>query len=152
MSQSTAASASIDLEGRSRVTSALPLVGRILIAAIFLLSGASKIAAPAATIDHIKAAGLPLPSLGLGIAVIVEIGGGIALIAGYRTRLAAAILALFAIITALAFHNNLADPNQLVHFLKNVAMAGGLLQVAAFGAGRLSLDGARRARVEHKVL
>ncbi len=121
----------------------VPLVGRILIAAIFLLSGASKIAAPAYTISYIQSAGLPLPNIAYGIAVVVELGGGLLLLAGYRTRIAAAVLAIFSLAAALSFHNNLADQNQFIHFFKNVAMAGGLLQVAAFGGGRLSLDARR---------
>jgi putative oxidoreductase len=145
MSQSTTAPASIGA-GRLNVTgtsAALPFVGRTLIATIFLLSGASKIAAPAMTIGYIQSVGLPLPTLGFLIALLVEIGGGVALVVGYRTRLVAAIMALFTIATALAFHNNLADQNQFIHFFKNVAMAGGLLQVVAFGAGRFSLDARR---------
>ena len=122
---------------------ALPLVGRILIAAIFLLSGFSKVTAPALMIGYIQSVGLPFPTLGLGIAILVELGGGTLLVLGYRTRIVAAILAVFSIATALAFHNNLADQNQFIHFFKNVAMAGGLLQVVAFGAGRFSLDARR---------
>jgi len=141
MSQSATAPASIAAERSNTAgTATLPLVGRILIAAIFLLSGASKVAAPAATIGYIQSVGLPLPALGFAIAVLVEIGGSIALVAGYRTRLVAAIMALFTVATALAFHSDLADQNQFVHFFKNLAMAGGLLQVVAFGAGRFSLD------------
>jgi hypothetical protein len=67
-------------------------------------------------------------------------GGGLLLISGYRVRIVAITLALFCIATAISFHNNFADKNQMIHFLKNVMMAGGLLQIAAFGAGRLSLD------------
>lgn len=145
MPQSAIAPASIGAErsNSSVTTSTLPLVGRILIAAIFLLSGASKLAAPTATIGYIQSVGLPFPTLGFVIAVLVEIGGSIALIAGYRTRLVAAILALFAIATAFAFHSTLTDQNQFIHFFKNLAMAGGLLQVVAFGAGRFSLDARR---------
>lgn len=116
------------------------LVGRVLLAAIFVLSGLSKVAAPAGTIGYIASAGLPLPQVGLAIAVIVELGGGLALVAGFRTRFVAAVLALFSLATALAFHNHLADQNQFIHFFKNVAMAGGMLQVVAFGAGRFALD------------
>lgn len=116
------------------------LAGRILLAAIFVLSGLSKVTAPAGTIGYIASAGLPLPQVGLAIAVIVELGGGLALVAGFRTRFVAAVLALFSLATALAFHNHLADQNQFIHFFKNVAMAGGLLQVVAFGAGRFALD------------
>lgn len=136
------------LNARSNVSAttgadASALVGRIAIAAIFILSGISKLTAPAATIGYIQSVGLPFPILALGAAVLVEIFGSLLLVAGYRTRLVAAGMAVFTIATALAFHNNLADQNQFIHFFKNVAMAGGLLQIVAFGGGRLSLDGRR---------
>jgi putative oxidoreductase len=69
--------------------------------------------------------------------------GGLSLLAGYRTRVVAAVLAAFTLATALAFHNDLADQNQFFHFFKNIAITGGLLQVVAFGAGRISLDARR---------
>ena len=119
------------------------LIGRVLIAAIFLLSGISKIAAPAGTIGYIQAADLPQPTIAYGIAVATELGAGLLLVLGYRTRIVAAWLALFSLATAFGFHHNLADQNQFIHFFKNVAMTGGLLQVVAFGAGRLSIDGRR---------
>jgi len=70
--------------------------------------------------------------------------GGLTLVAGFRTRFAAAVLAVFCLATAFGFHCQLADQNQFVHFFKNIAMAGGLLQIVAFGAGRFSLDGWKR--------
>ena len=131
--------------GSGAVTSAatIALVGRILIAAIFVLSGASKITQPGATIGYMTAAGLPFAPAGLVIAALIELGGGIGLIFGYRTRLAASVLAAFALVTAFVFHSGFSDQNQFIHFFKNVAVAGGLLQIAAFGAGRLSLDALR---------
>lgn len=119
------------------------LAGRILIAAIFILSGFSKITDPASAIGYISSVGLPLPQLGLGIAILVELVGGVALIVGYRTRLVATLLAIFSLVTAFVFHSALGDQNQFIHFFKNVAMAGGLLQIAAFGAGTVSIDGRR---------
>ena len=119
------------------------LTGRVLLSAIFLLSGVSKISAPAGMIGYIESVGLPFPTLALAIAILVEVVGGIALILGYRTGLVAAGLAVFSVATALAFHNQLGDQNQFIHFFKNIAMAGGLLQVVAFGAGRFSLDARR---------
>ena len=124
-------------------TSSAALSGRLLLSAIFLLSGISKISAPAGMIGYIESVGLPFPSLALALAILTEVVGGIALILGYRTRLVAAGLAVFSIATALVFHNQLGDQNQFIHFFKNLAMAGGLLQVVAFGAGRFSLDGRR---------
>jgi putative oxidoreductase len=83
---------------------------------------------------------LPAPLLGYIIALIVEIGGGALLLVGYRTKLVAGVLAAFCVIAAILFHRALGDQNQLIHFMKNLAMAGGLLQIVAFGAGRISLD------------
>jgi len=87
--------------------------------------------------------GLPLPPLAFAVAVAAELGGGLLLIAGYQARAVAAALALFSLATAFAFHADFADQNQMIHFLKNVMMAGGLLQIAAFGAGAFSLDNRR---------
>ncbi|HEU5286307.1 MAG TPA: DoxX family protein [Sphingomicrobium sp.] len=115
--------------------------GRLLLAAIFLLSGYSKLADPAATIGYIQSVGLPLPQVGVALAIAAELVGGALLVIGYRTRLAAAALAVFTLVTALFFHSALGDQNQFIQFFKNVAITGGLLQVIAFGPGRLSLDG-----------
>jgi len=125
-------------------SAALALVGRILLSVIFLISVVGKLAAPAGTIGYIAAAGLPLPQLAYVLAVAIELLGGLALIAGYQTRIAAAALALFCVAAAFGFHGNLGDQNQFVHFLKNLAIAGGLLQLIAFGAGPWSLDARRR--------
>jgi putative oxidoreductase len=118
-------------------------VGRILIAIIFLMSGLSKLAAPAATIGYIGSVGLPLPTLGYVIALAAEIGGGLMLLVGFQTRLTAALLAVFTIAAAIFFHNNFADQNTMIHFLKNIMVTGGLLQIAAIGATSLSLDTSR---------
>ncbi|GJD92997.1 DoxX family protein [Methylobacterium iners] len=127
------------------LTRYVPVAGRALMAAIFLLSGVNKLAAPGATVGYIQAVGLPLPQVALAAAVLIEIVGGLFLLAGYRTQLVALLLAGFTIATALGFHADFADQNQTIHFLKNLAMAGGLLQVVAFGAGGYSLD-ARQVR------
>ncbi len=118
----------------------LPLAGRLLIGLPFAMSGLSKLGAFAATTGYIASVGLPLPSLAFAVSVVVELGGGLLLIAGARARLAALVLAIFSIVTAIFFHHNFADQNQMFNFLKNVMMAGGLLQIVAFGAGALSFD------------
>ena len=118
----------------------LPFIGRLLIGLPFAMSGLSKLAAYGGTTKLIAAVGLPFPPLAYAVAVAIELGGGLLLIAGYRTRYVAAALALFSLATALSFHNNFADQNQMIHFLKNVMMAGGLLQIVAFGAGAFSID------------
>jgi len=120
----------------STLERSLPVIGRVLIAAIFLLSGASKIADPAGSIAYITSVGLPLPALALVGAIVVEIVGGLLLISGYRVRTVAAVLAAFSLVTAAFFHSALGDQNQFIHFFKNVAMAGGLLQIVAFGKSR----------------
>lgn len=120
--------------------SAVPAIGRVLLAAIFVFSGLGKALAPAGTIGYIESVGLPFATLGLIAAVAIELGGGVMLALGIRTRLVAAVLAGFSVVTALVFHNALGDQNQLIHFMKNIAMAGGLLQVVAFGAGAYSVD------------
>jgi putative oxidoreductase len=118
----------------------LPFIGRVLIAMIFLWSGLGKLMDPAGTIGYISSVNLPLPQLGYALALVVEIVGGVLLVTGYRTRLVAAALAAFALATALAFHNSFSDLNQAIHFMKNISIVGGLLQVVAFGGGALSMD------------
>jgi putative oxidoreductase len=120
--------------------------GRVLLAALFLMSGLSKLGAAAATTGYISAAGLPLPLLVYAMTLVIEIGGGLLLLIGFQARAVAAVLALFTLVAAAFFHNNFADQNQVIHFLKNVAIAGGLLQIAAAGAGRVSLDARRLQR------
>jgi putative oxidoreductase len=121
------------------------LAGRVLMAVLFLMSGLGKIAAPAATQGFIAAVGLPAPEASYFGAVAVEVMGALLLVFGFQVRAAAIVMAVFTFVTALVFHKNFADQNQMIHFMKNIAIVGGLLQVAAFGAGRFSLD-ARRSR------
>jgi putative oxidoreductase len=125
----------------------LPFIGRILIGLPFAMSGLSKLAAYGPTVAMIGAAGLPFPPLAFAVAVAVELGGGLLLMLGYRVRSAALVLAVFSVTAAIAFHSNFADQNQMIHFLKNVMMAGGLLQIVAFGAGAISIEQYRRRSV-----
>jgi putative oxidoreductase len=118
----------------------LPLLGRIMIGAPFVMSGLGKLAAYAATVGYIAAMGLPVPPLAYIGAVVIELGGGLLLLSGYRARSVSLMMAVFCVVTAAFFHHNFADQNQMIHFLKNVMMAGGLLQIAYFGAGAFSLD------------
>lgn len=128
---------------------ALALLGRILLAAVFLISGLGKLAASDATIGYITAVGIPAPTLAYALAATLEVCGGALLIAGYKTRLVAALLAIFSVVTALFFHRAFGDQTQVFNFLKNVAMAGGLIQVVVFGAGAYSFDGRRKAPQAH---
>jgi putative oxidoreductase len=114
------------------------LAGRILLAVLFLLSGIGKVGAYSATAAFMSASGVPGALLPLVIAT--EIGGALAIIAGWNTRLVAFLLAGFSLLSALAFHRNFADQAQMVNFLKNVSIAGGFLLLVANGAGPLSID------------
>jgi putative oxidoreductase len=116
------------------------LVGRILIAVLFLMSGLSKLGAPAATQGFIASVGLPAPVLSYFGSMGVELIGSVLLIVGLRVRAVAAGMAVFTLLTAAFFHNHFADQDQVIHFLKNIAITGGLLQVVAFGPGKFSLD------------
>jgi putative oxidoreductase len=114
------------------------LAGRILLSAIFLISGLGKIASYAATAGYMSSAGVPSSLLPLVIAI--ELFGAISVIVGWKTRIAALLLAGFALLTAFIFHNNFADQIQTIMFLKNVSIAGGFLLLVANGAGPLSID------------
>jgi putative oxidoreductase len=116
------------------------VTGRVLIGVLFFMSGLSKIAAPGATIGYIASVGLPVPVAAFAVALVFEIVGSSLLIAGVKTRVVAAGMALFTLATALAFHHHFADQNQMIHFMKNIAIIGGLLQVVALGGGKFSVD------------
>ncbi|GGD00578.1 LysR family transcriptional regulator [Undibacterium terreum] len=117
-----------------------PFVGRLPNGAPFIESGRSKIFAFALTVAHIAAVGLPSASLAWLVAALVEISGGARLLANHLTRPAVLGMIAFLIATAIFFHSNLAYQNQMFHCLKNLMMAGGLLQIAYFGTAPLSLD------------
>ncbi len=114
------------------------LAGRILLAHIFLLAGLNKITGYSGTQGYMEAMGVP--GMLLPLVILLEIGGAVALIVGWQTRWAAYALALFSIVAAVIFHSNLADEIQMILFMKNWALAGGLLVLAANGAGAFSLD------------
>ncbi len=123
----------------------LALIGRVLLAVIFIYAGYDKLMTHAGTVGYIAHGGLPMPEIAYFVAVAVELGGGILLLIGWQARAVAAVLALFCIVTAVVFHSDFADRNMMIHFMKNLAIAGGMLQVTAFGAGALSLDGRRES-------
>ncbi|MDP3294365.1 MAG: DoxX family protein [Nevskia sp.] len=124
-------------------TPAVELAGRILLALMFLLAGIAKISGYAGTAAYMASAGVPGAILPLVIAL--EVGGAIAIIIGFQTRLVALALAGFSVVAAALFHSNFADPMQMTMFLKNVSVAGGFLILAANGPGSLSLDAKRKA-------
>ena len=126
------------------------LVGRILLGLIFVFSGFAKISGFDGTAGYIASKGLPLPQLLAALTIVVELGGGLALMAGFHTRQAVVALAGFSLLTAVIFHNFWAVPQpeqmaQQINFMKNLAIAGGMLVLAAFGPGRLSVDARRLA-------
>src|SRR6202011_2141277 len=94
----------------------LPFVGRLMIGLPFAMSGLGKLAGYGATTAMIGAAGLPIPPLAFAVAVAVELGGGVLLIAGYQARYVAIALAVFSLATAVSFHSTFADQNQMIHF------------------------------------
>jgi putative oxidoreductase len=129
----------------STTQATVPVIGRILLGIIFILSGVSKLGDPVGTQAYIASVGLPLPLLGYIVAVVTEIAGGVMLLVGYRARLAAVALAIFTVAAAVFFHHAFGDRNQFIHFMKDLAITGGLLQVVGFGAGVFSLDNRRAA-------
>ena len=127
------------------VSNAAALLGRILLALIFITSGFGKITGFEGTVGYIASKGLPLPQLGAIIAIIVEVGGSILLVIGYKARWAALALAIFTLAAAIFFHNYWAveaaeKMGQQINFWKNISMAGGMLMVFAHGPGRYSVD------------
>lgn len=126
------------------------LLARLLMAALFLPAGIAKISGFAGTAGYIASVGLPLPEVGAALALLVEVIGGVLLIVGLFTRPAALVLAVFTAVAAFFFHAYWSVPAeqqmmQSLLFFKNVAITGGLLAIAAFGAGAFSLDAKRSA-------
>ena len=133
----------------SKLSNALNLAGRLGLAALFLPAGLSKITGFEGTVGYINSVGLPLASLGAVLAIVIEVAGGLALLAGYRVRLAALVLALFTLVASVFFHAFWAVPAdqafmQQLLFFKNIAVVGGLLVLASQAPAGWTLD-ARRA-------
>ena len=124
------------------MTGIIQLIGRIMLALIFILAGVGKITDPAGTMGYMQSAGLP--GLLLWPTIALELLGGIALAIGYKTRLVAFALAGFCLLTAALFHSNFADQMQMILFLKNIAIAGGLLLLAVGGSTAYSMDNRRK--------
>lgn len=125
----------------AKQNAAVMLAARIMLALIFLLSGLSKIATPDAVRGYMES--MHIPGFLLWPTVLVEVGSGLFIMLGYRTRLVALLMAGFSLLTGLIFHSQFDDQIQLTMFLKNISMVGGLLLLAAVGAGQISLDGKR---------
>lgn len=116
----------------------IPLVSRILLGLIFVLAGFGKLMDPAGTAGYISSVGLP--GILVWPTIALELLGGLAIIVGYQTRIVALALAAFCVVSGAIFHNNFADQNQTINFLKNLAMTGGFLQLYLHGAGALAID------------
>lgn len=116
------------------------LIGRILVGVLFLIAAYNKFKGYDGAIGYFTRLGVPAPSVTLPLVLIIETVGGLMLIVGFQARLAALLLAVFVIVAALSAHMNFGDGNQLNHFLKNIAIAGGLLAFFVTGPGAYSLD------------
>ena len=117
-------------------------VGRVFIAMIFIMAGLNKIGGYAATQGYMESVGVP--GMLLPLVIILEVLGGLAVLAGWQTRLAAFALAGFSLISALLFHANFGDQMQMIMFMKNIAIAGGLLFLVDNGPGAFALDNRSR--------
>ena len=129
----------------SSMSKPLVLVARILMASIFISAGFSKVFGFDGVTAYIASKGLPMPMIIAGLTVALEILGGLAIIVGYKARIAGLLLGLFSILAAFIFHNFWAFPPEQVYlqnimFMKNLSMAGGLFLLAVFGAGGYSVD------------
>ncbi len=116
------------------------LLSRAFMAAIFIQAGYAKAMAPAATMAYFGKLGLPLPGAAYAVTLLVELGVGLIFLIGWKARPAALVLAFWCVATAFAAHYHFDDRNQMIHFMKNICMAGGFLQIFAYGAGRFSVD------------
>ena len=123
---------------------AVTLIGRMLLAGIFLHEAWSKLTSYDAAVRYMEAFGVPGELLPLAIAI--EAGCGLAILIGFHTRAAALMLAAFCVVTAVVFHTKLGDRNQLLHFEKDLAIAGGLLILSVYGGGAWTVDGLRKSR------
>jgi len=121
------------------------IISRVLLAQIFFIAGLGKIAGYDGTAAYMSAMGVP--AMLLPLVILLEVGGGLALIVGWQTRWVSLALAGFTVVAALIFHHNFADQIQMIMFMKNIAITGGLILLAAHGAGEYSFD----ARKSHKL-
>ena len=118
------------------MSSLVALLGRVLMCAIFIEAGFGKLMNFPNTITYMGNEGLPLPWVTAIIVIIIELAGGLALLVGFRVRLLGVLFAVYCVATAFIAHYYPGDTNQMIHFMKNICMAGGFLQLAAWGGGR----------------
>jgi len=118
----------------------LPLLGRVLISALFLVAGYNKLMAVAGTAAYFGKLGFPMPEIMVWLTILIEIGGGLLFLIGWKTRWIAWLLVLFTVIASFMGHRFWLDPSQLNAFLKNMAIIGGLLMYVTYGPGSASVD------------
>ena len=151
ISQELAVSIATEFSGKEfklfdKLQNPLAVAGRLLLAMLFLRAGIGKVTGFAEAVGYVSSMGLPLPKAAATLALVIELVGGAALIAGYGTRVVAIVLAIFTLAASFFFHNYWALPadQQMIQqllFIRNVAVVGGLLTLAAWGAGAWSMDG-----------
>ena len=119
------------------------LLARVLLSAIFIQAGFHKLTAYASMVPYFAKLGLPMPQAAWLVAVAIELGGGLLILAGFRTRLVAPVMAAFCVATAFIAHYHPDDTANMIQFMKNLAIAGGFLQLAATGPGRYAIGRSR---------
>jgi putative oxidoreductase len=119
----------------------LPPLGRLLMSSIFIYEGIVLLRHPGGFTKYFASVHVPVPDVAVWIAIVIQLAGGLAILLGFKTRLAAAVLAIFCLGTAFGVHLPAGDTANMIHFYKNLVMAGGFLYVIAYGAGAISVDG-----------
>jgi len=117
-------------------------LGRLLMSSIFIWAGIGKLRNPAGAVQYFSGVHVPVPNVAVWVVIIIEIIGGLAILLGFKTRWAAAVLAIFCLVTGFGVHLPAGDYPNMVNFYKNLVMAGGFLYVVAYGAGGISIDSA----------
>lgn len=116
-----------------------PVLGRVLIASLFIMGGIGKLMDFAGSVAYAQAFNVPYPEVAIALAILIELGGGLMLLFGFWSRLVSFKIAGFLVVVTLIFHINFSDPAQMIQFLKNMAIIGGLLYVSVHGARKAAL-------------
>lgn len=118
----------------------ISIAARLLMSQIFIISGWQKLTGFSGTEGYFSSLGIPLVGVVTPLVILIELGGGLALLLGFKTRWVAAVIAAFSVATALIAHTHFADQGQVINFMKNLSIAGGLLMFVKYGAGAPSMD------------
>jgi putative oxidoreductase len=118
----------------------LPPLGRLLMSSLFIWAGLHKLMNPSGTAQYFASAHIPVPQVATWVVIAIEVLGGLAILVGYQTRWAAAVLAVFCLVTGFGVHLPVGDQANMINFYKNLVMAGGFLYVVAYGPGSISID------------